>query len=228
MLSINLLRKAFSEFNELSQKVAYKYRVRKDKVILSMLWCLIRYGARPADYDYFDFFVKSGYERNRYLTFYRYLDLVKKLDNAVFSEGGKLAEYEVYAEFIKRDWLYITKETTKETILSFLDKHQIAIIKPNKGEQGKGIKIVKRQNTEAIDLLLKEAECSNFLLEEIVQNCEEINQIVSSSLNTIRSYTFIDKDGNPHIMEIILRVGKKGSNVDNWGAGGVGYIDRYL
>ena len=64
---------------------------------------------------------------------------------------------------------------------------------------------------------------NKYILEEKLVNCEELALINPSSLNTLRVYTMLDSAGDPHILTMMLRVGKTGSDVDNWGAGGVGY-----
>lgn len=224
MPTITIIKKAFREFVELSHKVSRNNDLRLGGVRLSMLWCLLRYGARPADYDYFDFWSKSGVERKRYLTFYKYIRLVKKLNCKEFAEGGKFVEYNVYSSFIKRSWMLADKNTTEASIKEFISRHHVIIAKPIDGEQGHGIVKIDDGNEKDVQDLLINKESSPYILEEVLYNCPELNEIVSSSLNTIRCYTLIDKYGNPHIMEIMLRVGKVGSVVDNWGAGGVGYV----
>lgn len=52
-----------------------------------MAWCMVRYGARPIDYVRFEFHKKSGRERDRYLTIFRYFKLAKKLKNTL---GGAI------------------------------------------------------------------------------------------------------------------------------------------
>lgn len=57
----------------------------------------------------------------------------------------------------------------------------------------------------------------------VVENDQVISTINSSSLNTIRAYTLINKDDSIRILAIMLRAGKAGAHVDNWGSGGIGY-----
>lgn len=137
--------------------------------------------------------------------------------------GGKISEYQYFNDFIHRDWIIADKGTAQVEIENFIKKHHVVIAKPNNGEQGHGvIKIVSDDRT-AINELLSQCKKEPFVVEECLINTPEIAEINSSSLNTIRCYTFIDKYGKPHIMEIMLRVGLSGSHVDNWGSGGVGY-----
>lgn len=137
--------------------------------------------------------------------------------------GSKSDEYEAFSEFIKRDWMVVDAQTNETDIRAFIKKHHTVIAKPNAGEQGKGVmKIHETDEDKVKELLTKRVE-TDFVMEECLMNAPEIAAINDSSLNTIRCYTFIDKNGNTKIMELMLRVGRPGSHVDNWGSGGVGY-----
>lgn len=191
-----------------------------------MLYCFLRYGAKPVDYWRFQFWRKSTSECDKYLTSMRYSKAYKKLkrelgDNKI--SGDKFAEYRLFSEFIKREWMEVTKTTPYSMIESFIEKHNCVIAKPNKGEQGQGVIKIFAHDKEAIQTLLRAKAIDEYVLEECLVNTPDISEINPSSLNTIRATTFIDKNGDTHILSIILRVGAPGSYVDNWGAGGVGY-----
>lgn len=191
-----------------------------------MLYCFLRYGAKPVDYWRFQFWRKSASECNKYLTSMRYSNAYKRLKRELSNNnisGDKFAEYRLFAEFIKREWIEVTKTTPDTMIESFIQKHYCVIAKPNKGEQGKGVMKIFANDKEAIHILLRAKANDDYVLEECLVNTPEISKINPSSLNTIRATTFVDKNGDTHILSIILRVGAPGSHVDNWGAGGVGY-----
>ncbi len=44
-----------------------------------------------------------------------------------------------------------------------------------------------------------------------------------TSLNTVRAFTLLKRDGTIEILGIMLRVGREGMHVDNWGSGGICY-----
>ncbi len=186
-----------------------------------MAWCLLKYGARPIDYARFEFYRFNRFERNRYFTFYRYKKIAKKLikSGAIFADKAK--EYERYSDFIKRKWM-VTHEKNK-SVIKFIEDNSPCIAKPNGGEQGKGVFVVSCESKKIDDSLLDILCSDNYILEQKLNNCDEFNLINESSLNTLRVYTILDRDGIPHILNMMLRVGKIGSQVDNWGAGGVGY-----
>lgn len=192
---------------------------------LDMLWCLLKYGARPIDYTRFEFHRKSARERDRYMTIHRFFKICKKL-GIVLGEGiygNKSNEYRAFANFIKREWMEVGPQTDENEVREFIAKHKIVIAKPNTGEQGHGVMKICEDDTAAIDFLLKSKDGISFVMEECLENAPEISKINPTSLNTIRATTFIDKKGSLHILSIILRVGAPGAHVDNWGSGGVGY-----
>lgn len=226
MAVIKRIKQAMSEFPEQASIVSNSYGGCKFCWMLDMAWCIIRYGARPIDYVRFEFHKKSGRERNRYLTIYRYFALYKKIRKEMGADnisGCKSEEYKRFDAFVKRDWMVVDSQTSKETIISFIYKYHTVIAKPNHGEQGHGVMKINESDAVAIEELMKARMSNPFVMEECLVNAPEIAAINESSLNTIRCYSLLDKNGNPHIMEIMLRVGLAGSHVDNWGSGGVGY-----
>ena len=88
--------------------------------------------------------------------------------------------------------------------------------------QGIGIEKVYVTDNTDLKILYEELKRKNVLLEEIVQSNPNV-VFNNKSLNTIRVYTVLDKNGKPQIIKTILRVGIGDSVVDNFHAGGVIY-----
>lgn len=223
MSSLDSIKKGIPEFFEQSKIVQNKVGGAKAKWLSSMAWCLIRYGARPIDYVRFEFYKKNGTERNKYLTIYRYFKLLKKFGYGESDTFGKVAEYNTFKDFVHRNWMILDNTTPVEKLVDFINKNKIVFAKPNHGDQGKGVLKIKSDDTESIDALVHLAKDTTYVIECAVENNVAISEINPSSLNTIRAYTLIKKDGTTQILTIMLRVGKAGSHVDNWGSGGVGY-----
>jgi len=222
------LTKGISEFKEQSQIVSDGYGGSRLYNMCSMAWCLLRYGARPIDYVRFEFYKKNNRERNRYMTIYRYFAMNRYLQKSIsVVEGGisgcKTQEYREYGDFVKRDWVEAGPYTNPDEIRAFIAKHGTVIAKPNGGDQGKGVKKIAETDVKAIGQLIEDSRKTTFVVEETIVNSEEIGRINPSSLNTVRIYTINHKDGQPEILAIMLRAGRAGSHVDNWGSGGVGY-----
>ena len=223
MSLLKRIKQAIPEFKEQSEIVAENYGGSSLRWKLDMAWCLLRYGARPIDYVRFEFHKKSSFERDRYLTIYRYFRMLKYFGAGKHGISGKVEEYTTFSRFVKRNWLQIDASSSRKLVEEFVAKYGVVIAKPVRGEQGKGVlKINGIGSSEFRDLLLQKDKIP-FVLEELISNSAEIAAINPSSLNTVRAYTLIKKDGTTEILAIMLRVGKAGSYVDNWGSGGVGY-----
>lgn len=222
-MNLSTIKQIIREYDVKSRSVANSLGNGRFRILCSMLYCTLRYGARPIDYERFEFIRKSAFERNRYMTFLRYFKIFKNIDRKTVAEisAHKSRELEIFSDFISRDWMAVDKSTPESTITDFVKVHDALIAKPEHGEQGHGI--FKLKTKEDVDRLLRERMYEPFIVEEVVENADYIKEINPSSLNTIRAYTFINKKGEAEILVIFLRVGAPGASVDNWGAGGVGY-----
>lgn len=218
-----IIKKAISEFREYPAKV--RIETGKGSVFYwmsDMAWCLMKYGARPIDYYRFKFYNLNRFERNRYLTFYRYMKIAKKLIRQGVIFADKVKEYNQYSPFINRAWMP-TRGVSSHELKEFIVSNGECIAKPNRGEQGKGIYVVSNDIIANNHHILEELSSCDYILEAKLANCKELDRINHSSLNTLRVYTMLDKTGKPVILNMMLRIGKTGSDVDNWGAGGVAY-----
>lgn len=215
--------KGLREFGEQAQIVSSTYGGSKFRWEISMLWCLIRYGARPLDYTRFEFHKKSTRERNRYLTLYRYKGLLKQFGWHSAPVNGKIAEYKTFADYIHRLWMVAAPDTDAHIIKAFIAKQGVVFAKPDHGDQGKGVMKIKADDNSAIEALINDCKKDAFVVEGVIEQIPEIAAINPSSINTVRAYTLLKKNGESEILGIMLRVGRKGSHVDNWGSGGVGY-----
>ena len=220
---IKRVKQAIPEFKEQAQIVSESYGGGKFRWTLSMAWCLIRYGARPIDYVRFEFHKKSARERNRYLTIYRYFRMGKHFGAGSKGVSGKISEYKTFADYIYRPWMVADKDTDSQVIKDFIAKQETVFAKPNMGDQGHGVMKIQSSDVQAINLLLSECKKSPYVVEGFIRQIDEIAKINPSSVNTVRVYSLLKRDGKTQILGIMLRVGKKGSHVDNWGSGGVGY-----
>ena len=194
-------------------------------ILADMIWCNFRYGAMDSrDYLLFEFWKKSSLERDSFFTKRRYFKLIKTFDKDTFCHpDGKAYLYQKYADFIKRNWILVDLETKESKIKDFLAQHDKVLVKPLSSEQGRGIYIVHGNDQQTVTKITEERKRNPILLEEVCGNCEELNRINSSSLNTLRVYTIVTKNGEIEIPSVSLRCGCGNSIVDNWGSGGVGY-----
>lgn len=221
-MNLSSIKKGFSEFGVQNQAVPEPYN-KRFRLLISELWCLFHYGARPVDYVRFEFYKKNGRERNRYLTWGRYMRMKKLFGMYNGATYGKIAEYKTFADYIHRPWIIADKDTLPQTIKDFIANQGTVFAKPNHGDQGKGVMKIKAEDNVAVGELLNDCKKDAFVVEGALKQIPEIAAINPSSINTIRAYTLLKKNGETEILGIMLRVGKRGSHVDNWGSGGVGY-----
>lgn len=137
--------------------------------------------------------------------------------------NNKELEVRKFNHFIKRDYLIANNNTPITIIQTFINNHDCVIAKPSSETLGRGIIKLSSIEDKQFDRLITEIKKKTFIIEECIKNVNYLSEINSSSLNTVRAFTIIKKNGEPEILTMILRVGKPGMYVDNWGAGGIIY-----
>ncbi len=208
-----------------SEELSVKYGGSRVGYWVDMMLSNLRYGAMHCrDYVEFEFFRKNGREKNKFFTLRRYFNLIKHFDKETFfSLIDKASMYEIYSNYIHRDWLLVEADTPEAQIRDFVNKHGIVIVKPVSSDKGNGIFALHANDADAVTDLLEKKQLNAFLLEEQCVNCEELNAINSTSLNTLRLFTLVNAQDEVQILCAFLRCGRGGAVVDNWCAGGVAY-----
>ena len=220
--------KRFPTFLKYSLPVAKKLGGAKRNwlfVLMDMIWCNLRYGAMDSrDYLLFEFHRKSSAERNSFFTKRRYFRLIRHFNKDVFvSLMDKDNMYHEYSSFIKRKWILVNWNTPDKSVQDFISGHDRLLVKPVSAEQGQGISVLRTDDKDALKELMDKKASDPFILEELLSNCDEMQEINSASLNTLRVYTIVPKGEEPKVISTSLRCGCGDSIVDNWGAGGIGY-----
>lgn len=127
----------------------------------------------------------------------------------------------LFSSWIHRRWI-VTKEATFEEFCDLVSQTP-CIIKPLDSCCGVGIK--KIPPLHAVNLLhikglYEECRTDNYLLEEAIEGCEEIQAFHPDSLNTIRVVT-INASGRPIVFGAFIRMGVGDCFVDNAHMGGL-------
>lgn len=60
----------------------------------------------------------------------------------------------------------------------------------------------------------------NYVVEELITQCKELEALNPTSINTIRFITYLDEEGT-HILSSVFRIGGKNSKTDNFSTGGM-------
>lgn len=121
-------------------------------------------------------------------------------------------------------------EPTSPTLLmSLLDKYEKVIVKPAKDMGGKGVTLFYRKGDNLIDDkgnvlnydFLHKTYNTNYLIQECLVQNAFMAQFNPTSVNTIRIAVYRDfENGALSILGAFLRIGGKGSYVDNISSGG--------
>lgn len=117
---------------------------------------------------------------------------------------------------------------SEESAVEVFDKIKTQfIIKPTV-ESGQG-KMVKKfavgngktsiNNLEIIDLF--KLYKKDFIIQKVVEQSAKLNVLNSTTLNTLRVVSYLDKNGSVNILTAYLRIGKPGSDTDNISIGGM-------
>lgn len=77
MSKLKYLKKGFAEYKSLSKEIHKETGIGLCDLRFDMLKCALLYGARPSDYKLFSFHKLSRWEREKYMTNYRWLKLLK-------------------------------------------------------------------------------------------------------------------------------------------------------
>ncbi len=125
---------------------------------------------------------------------------------------------EEYREFLGRDFIDLRK-TDCEDYEAFVADFDYVFAKPARGLGGVGIEKLTREQAEGqYDRLVQEGKV---VVEEAVRQHSELSAINADSVNTMRVCTCINDRGDVTVLYMVLRVGRKGSVVDNLSAGGL-------
>ncbi|NLL04834.1 MAG: hypothetical protein GX270_03400 [Clostridiaceae bacterium] len=160
-------------------------------------------------------------EINKYVTTGRLYDFYSSMNDKEYIEifRNKRKFNEVFQKFIGREYKFID-ETGDHELICWLSGKKYLIAKPNYGVSGVGIEkidISKWKNKADIVKYLRSKNLN--LIEECVQQHESINQISSSSVNTIRIVT-VQNQNQIDIISAVIRIGVN-NHVDNFSAGGI-------
>ena len=196
----------------------------KSKIYLffDMITCARKYGAGYMDYDLFEMYNLNAKQRDTYLTRGRNNAIVAKYnDKAYFHVFENKDEFNtLFKDYIKRDWIKV-KDTPKESVIAFIERHPQFMAKPVDGGCGHGIEKINVENYSSLDeVYSKLTEVNkNFELEEIIKQHPEVSKIYPDAINTVRVVTIL-KDGVPHVICAYFRIGN-GKFVDNFNSGGM-------
>ena len=156
--------------------------------------------------------------------------LENKLSFALFAQKQGIPIPKLFGFNIKRHFFSNEKEyqvTSPKELLVFLtavfedNNLESLFLKPISGIGGQGCMLINKLNLQdRIQLLSETLLNSNYIFQEKIVQHSTINKIHSKSINTIRANTYLDTNGQPHLISALMRFGCGDLVTDNEGSGG--------
>lgn len=191
-------------------------------------------------YKEFEMYKKIHGFDARFLTHHIYLPIVARLLNdykytTIFEDKGLLGY--VANSCIKTPYCYIRhigkdfynnemhQISEKEAIEACINQEELFIKPSHETSGGKGAKLLKLQDKsvkERFSIIKEELKGRDrdYVVQECLRQHPVMAQFNPSSINTLRITTLM-LNGRFSIGSVVLRCGKEGSSIDNWGAGGI-------
>ena len=209
----------------------------KEKKEIDNLWGKI---VPIRSYREFEMFKKMYGFDARFLTHNIYLPIIAHLLNdykytTLFDDKGLLGY--IRPTCIKFPYCFVRriendfydndmKQMSKEDVLNILCNQESFFIKPShETSGGKGAKLLRfngectQEKRTVIERELN-LRSGDYVVQEVLVQHPVMAQFNKSSINTFR-ITTLNLNGCFSVCSIVLRCGKAGSSVDNWGAGGI-------
>lgn len=216
------LEKAFATFLTESERNDRKLVCRLKNDIID---CWIKYKALPYEYFLFDFKNRTDAERGEFETdIDRIATLCKVCGKRMYMEeiNDKYNFYLLAKSYFKREAIKLDHQSGDNDFVAFVRKYKDVFIKPLAASKGVGTHVYCYDNDVKSKTyyqhLMKEGD--SWIVEERIRQCDDMAQWNPTSVNTIRIPTFL-RDGKFTVIWTRMRMGKKGSVVDNAGAGGI-------
>ena len=209
-------KKMFNTINEIHRKT------NKSKIYLffDIINCAFRYQSGYVDYLLFEMWNLNSKERETILTRGKNNIYVKYYNNKEYDHifSNKDEFNEKFKKYLNRE--YIILNNNKDEFKKFLKNKNIIFCKPISGTHGEGIEkiIVKEFKGDLYDYLISK---NLRLVEELVIQCDEMNNLYPHAINTVRLVTVYRYDGKTKVVAAYQRIGNHGNVVDNYNNGGM-------
>ena len=190
-------------------------------MLLASLYCP---GLDTMDYLLYHFPEIGRKERKLFITEGGLREMVVHFNGIPQSGPWKVLEDKTefnrtFSDLLGRGW--ITGDADDESFAGFCRDKKL-IVKPVDGGQGKGIFTASPVSDEECLELKRSLGDGRYIIEELLRQHSRMAELNPSSVNTVRIYTVLDKDGvTVHLTGAVLRIGRAGNAVDNWHSGGI-------
>jgi len=204
----------FKKMDTIVDIIAKENNKSKLYIKFDMIINFLKRGIGYTDYFRGDYINLSKKEKDTFVTAKSFYKVIHYFNNYEYISlfHDKLIFNKYFEEYIKREYLNL-KKCTIEEFKSFLGKHEVVFAKDPLGECGHGIeKIVTTEIKNANELYEKLIKNKQYLLEEAIVQCDELNEINPKVVNSYRIVTLV-KDNKAYIIGNALRVNQFDSEV---------------
>lgn len=199
----------------------------KSKILIAcdMIWCAFRYGVGYLEYRVFGWVYVKGRNRKTFMKMQDNLNVYKILNNEDYLKifEDKIKFNQRFNKYIGRTFLDLRNSSLDEFI-DFCSTQSVIFAKEIDGFGGVGAKKISLSDypdSDKLRALFEDLKRNKlFVVEECVVQCDELNKLCSSSINTIRITTVLAENG-PHIMYSLIRMSNGKKAVDNISSGGM-------
>lgn len=197
-------------------------RAPRGWVMLDMIWCAVRYETTFENYSEWDFRILKARERKTYMTDPRSFHLSRRLNDdslrGVFDD--KLQFNPRFDDELGRAWLDVST-TDAAALEEFVRRFDRVITKNPGGVGGNGITMRDTADIADVAALRDELVASGeTLVEEVIVQHPELARLYPGSVNSLRMVSYLDPDGEVHVLAAVLKVGN-GGVIDNFSNGGM-------
>ena len=215
-----------SRIKETARRVAAKTGRPYPLVYADIISCILKYSTGYVDYEAFEMYDMTPEERAGFLTIGKNNQLVAELNDPAYRGifDNKALFNEKFDAFLKREWMVLDGKNKTEFAALLKDKGEL-IVKPLDQSCGRGIEKIKHEEGMDTDKLYDELHAAGCILaEEVVVQCDEMNALCDTSVNTIRLVTIYNSDDDVEVAAGAIRMGRAGNYVDNFNHGGLAVI----
>lgn len=186
-----------------------------------LIWYAI-FGYDPSEYTTYNFNEKSAKKRLTFLSSNEQIFFSKSINinaNSLILDDKSHA-FDYFKEYFNREHIIVNSIEDQNKFNLFSSKNQRFFYKPLKGSCGNdsGLADISVDNPNL--LFSKFVLNGPYILEELINQCDEMASFNPTSVNTVRT-TMIRTENGVSLLFGFIRCGRKGAMVDNGGAGGI-------
>lgn len=198
-------------------------RMLDDGELQDILFCFFAYGFNPDEYLSYGLKAANLEKRLSYISSRDTNIIVYSLNDIVDIDlfYDKWKTYERFAEYYQRSAMLIDKESDYAAFARFIQAHPKFVKKAVRLSKGQSVALIDATGVDDPSALFAELlEGGRTILEEPIVQSDLMSKLNETSVNTVRCITLKTNEG-AEVLYTFLKVGRKGSFVDNGGAGGL-------